>query len=179
MPAPKALPDGITEPPVYKLTTPAFHDGQKMVFEASWIGIPVATARVELHRKGKDPGPWTAEAWVETNKFADVLFKMRDYLAEDLDQKSLTSRKMYIRQSENKRLNDFMLISSIMGVCHPGQTQSQGRAGQALHLHQSMGTAIGGDAGPVAADDAGVALCSRCVHRHTRYIFSISRCWIG
>jgi len=107
MPAPKALPDGITEPPVYKLTTPAFHDGQKMVFEASWIGIPVATARVELHRKGKDPGPWTAEAWVETNKFADVLFKMRDYLAEDLDQKSLTSRKMYIRQSENKRLNDF------------------------------------------------------------------------
>ena len=35
------------------------------------IGIPVATARVELHSKGKDPGPWTAEAWVETNKFAE------------------------------------------------------------------------------------------------------------
>jgi len=107
MPAPKALPDGITEPPPYKVTTQAFHDGQKLVFEASWIGIPVATARVELHRKKKDPGQWSAEAWVETNKFADALFKMRDYLTEDMDQRSLMSRKMYIRQSENQRLNDF------------------------------------------------------------------------
>ena len=77
------------------------------MFQASWIGIPVATARVELHRKQKDPTHWSAEAWVETNQFADVLFKMRDYMSEDLDHQSLISRKMYIRQSENKRLNDF------------------------------------------------------------------------
>ena len=107
MPSPKALPDGVKEPPVYKVAQPAFHDGQKLVFQASWIGIPVATARVELHRKQKDPTRWSAEAWVETNQFADVLFKMRDYMNEDLDHRSLIARKMYIRQSENKRLNNF------------------------------------------------------------------------
>ena len=107
MPSPKALPDGIAEPPIYKISTPAFHEGQKLVFQASWVGIPVATARVELHRKKKDPSLWSAEAWVETNQFADVLFKMRDYMIEDLDYQSLISRKMYIRQSENQRLNDF------------------------------------------------------------------------
>lgn len=106
-PSPKALPDGIEEPPVYKVITPAFHEGQKLVFQASWVGIPVATARVELHRKKKAPGLWSAEAWVETNRFADVLFRMRDYMTEDLDHTSLISRRMYIRQSENKRLNDF------------------------------------------------------------------------
>ena len=107
MPSPKALPDGIMEPPVYKVTNPAFHEGQKLMFQASWIGIPVATARVELHRTKKDPRLWTAEAWIETNEFADLLFKMRDYMTEDLDHQSLISSKMYIRQSENKRLNDF------------------------------------------------------------------------
>jgi hypothetical protein len=89
------------------MTTPAFHEGQKLVFQASWAGIPVATARVELHRKKKDTTLWSAEAWVETNQFADVLFKMRDYLTEDLDHHTLVSNKMYIRQSENQRLNDF------------------------------------------------------------------------
>ena len=104
---PKALPDGIAEPPAYRATSVPFHDGQKLVFQASWGGIPVASARVELHSKNKAPDRWSAEVWVETNKFADVLFKMRDYLTEDLDHKSLISRQMYIRQSENKRLNDF------------------------------------------------------------------------
>lgn len=107
MASPKALPEGVVEPPTYKVETPAFHAGQKLVFQASWAGIPVATARVELHGKKKDPELWAAEAWVETNPFADLFFKMRDYMTEDVDHQSLLSRKMYIRQSENQRLNDF------------------------------------------------------------------------
>ena len=43
MPSPKALPDGIPEPPIYKISAPAFHEGQKLLFQASWAGIPVAT----------------------------------------------------------------------------------------------------------------------------------------
>jgi hypothetical protein len=105
--SPKALPDGITEPPSYKIGVTPFHDGQRLVFQASWIGIPVATARIELHSGKKAPGMWSAEAWVETNKYADVLFKMRDYVSEDLDQRTLVSRDLYIRQNENKRNNDF------------------------------------------------------------------------
>ena len=104
---PSALPNGVAEPPAYKATAVPFRDGQKLVFQASWAGIPVATARVELHSKKKTPDRWSAETWVETNKFADVFFKMRDYMSEDLDHRSLISRQMYIRQSENKRLNDF------------------------------------------------------------------------
>ncbi len=107
MQSPKALPDGVAEPPAYNITTTPFHDGQRLVFQASWVGIPVATARIEVHRKAKDPARWSAEAWVETNQFADLLFKMRDYVTEDLDHRSLISRNLYIRQSENKRHNDF------------------------------------------------------------------------
>jgi len=104
---PSALPPGIAEPPPYKPGDVPFRDGQKLVFQASWAGVPVGTARVELHSKKKASKRWAAEAWVETNKFADVFFRMRDYLTEDLDQQSLVSRQMYIRQHENKRLNDF------------------------------------------------------------------------
>jgi hypothetical protein len=104
---PSALPDGVAEPPAYKATAVPFRDGQKLVFQASWAGIPVATARVELHSKKKTPDQWSAEVWVETNKFADVFYRMRDYLSEDLDHRSLISREMYIRQHENNRLNDF------------------------------------------------------------------------
>ena len=104
---PKALPDGVSEPPRYTPTAIPFHEGEKLIFEASWQAIPVAIARVELHRKKDNPSMWSAEAWVNTNKFADVLFKMRDYMTEDVDHQSLVSQKMYIKQSENKRLNDF------------------------------------------------------------------------
>lgn len=104
---PKALPDGVAEPPSYRIKDPAYHQGEKLMFQASWIGIPVATARVELRRKKRDAGVWTAEAWINTNQFADIFFKMRDYMSEDLDPRSLMSRQMYIHQSENKRVNDF------------------------------------------------------------------------
>ena len=105
--SPKTLPAGVAEPPVYKIGPIPYHGGQRLVFEASWLGIPVATARFEIHDARKEPGLLSAEGWVETNKYADVLFKMRDYMTEDVDQRTLASRKMYIRQSENKRHNDF------------------------------------------------------------------------
>ena len=107
IPAAKSLPQGIAEPPAYSLGAAPFREGQQLTFQASWVGIPVATARVALHRGKKEPSLWSAEAWVETNKYADVLFKMRDYITEDLDRHTLASHKMYIRQSENKRHNDF------------------------------------------------------------------------
>ncbi len=78
-----------------------------MVFAASWVGIPVATARVELHHRKKDPNLWSAEAWIETNQFADVFFKMRDYMSEAIDHQTLVPQQMYMRQSENKRFNEF------------------------------------------------------------------------
>jgi len=104
---PKALPDGIAEPPAYKPGAIPFHVGERLLYQASWAGIPAATARVELHRKKKDPSTLSAEAWIETNKVVDVLFKMRDYMSEDVQQASIQPQRMYMRQSEKTRLNDF------------------------------------------------------------------------
>ncbi len=103
---PLALPDGI-EPPAYQHGQFPFHAGEKLVYQASWIGIPAATARVELHKNQKDPSMLKAEIWVETNQAVDLLYRMRDYLSEQMREDSLAPQKMYIRQSENKRLNDF------------------------------------------------------------------------
>ncbi len=86
-----------------------FHDGEKLVYQASWIGIPAARARFELHHNKKDPSQWKAEAWIETTPIADVLFKMRDYMAERFTVGSLATAGVYQRQSENKRFDEYWI----------------------------------------------------------------------
>jgi uncharacterized protein DUF3108 len=106
-PAPPAgLPAGL-DPPLYKPGQIPFHEGERLVYQASWIGIPAATARVELHKNKKDPSLLQAEAWIQTNQAVDLLFRMRDYMTEQMQPESLVPNQMYIRQSENQRLNDF------------------------------------------------------------------------
>ncbi len=86
-----------------------FHDGEKLVYEASWLGIPAARARFELHRNRKDPSQWKAQAWIETTPVVDVLFKMRDYMAENFTIGSLATTGVYQRQSENKRFDEYTI----------------------------------------------------------------------
>lgn len=115
-PTPSALPANVkAKISVYKPGTIPFHDGEQLVFEASWVGIPVAQARFELRKKTaaqppidsppSDPAHWTAEAWVETNAFADLFYKMRDYVREEIATDTLRTGGIYIVQHENKRLN--------------------------------------------------------------------------
>jgi Protein of unknown function (DUF3108) len=105
-PKPLPLPDDV-KVPVYRPGALTFHDGERLIYRVSWLEIPAATARIEFHRNRKDPKLWNAEAWVDTTKVVDVLFKMRDYLRERFSTTTLQPRDMYIRQSENRRLNDF------------------------------------------------------------------------
>jgi Protein of unknown function (DUF3108) len=94
-----------------------FHDGEQLVFQASWVGIPVAQARFELHKKiskpaGGDPpsgdaAQWLAEAWVRTNPFADIFYRMRDYVRENIAADTLRTGGVYIVQHENKRFNTY------------------------------------------------------------------------
>jgi hypothetical protein len=84
-----------------------FHDGEQFIFEASWIGIPAASARVKLHSNRKDDSTWVAEAWVQTSPLADLFFKMRDYVKEDIGKQDLAPRVMYIAQRENRRNDDY------------------------------------------------------------------------
>ena len=95
--------------PAYSAGPTPFHDGEKLVYQASWIGIPAARARFELHRDTHDPSHWKAEAWIETTPIVDVLFKMRDYMNESFALGSLATSGIYQRQSENKRFDEYTI----------------------------------------------------------------------
>ncbi|HUY27423.1 MAG TPA: DUF3108 domain-containing protein [Candidatus Binataceae bacterium] len=107
-PTPQALPANIRVP-AYRAGAMPFHDGERLFYEASWLGIPAARARFELHRNRKDPDQWKAEAWIETTQVVDVLFKMRDYMAESFAIGSLATTDVYQRQSENRRFDEYSI----------------------------------------------------------------------
>lgn len=107
-PTPSALPANIeAQVPTYKPGPMPYHDGEQFVFEASWIGIPAAQARFQLHTSKKDPARWIGEGWVETNGFADLFFMMRDYVKEEIAKPTLMPSQMVIQQHENKRVDQY------------------------------------------------------------------------
>src|SRR5258708_1863638 len=85
-PTPMALPPEIkAKVPAYKAGPMPFHDGEQLIYQASWVGIPAAQARLEFHQQqNKDPHPWLGEIWIETNAFADLFYKMRAYMKESM-----------------------------------------------------------------------------------------------
>jgi Protein of unknown function (DUF3108) len=91
--------------PTYKPGPPPFEDGETLVYQASWIGIPAAEARVRLHHDGKQPQQWTGEMWITSSKVVDLAYRMRDYIREDFDRGSLVPQDMYILQHEKKRID--------------------------------------------------------------------------
>jgi hypothetical protein len=86
-----------------------FHDGERLVYEASWLGIPAARGWFELHRNKKDPSQWNVEAWIETNKVVDLVFRMRDYMRERVAVDSLKAQNIYQVQHENQRANEYTI----------------------------------------------------------------------
>ena len=108
-PTPMALPPEIkAKVPAYKPGPIPFHDGEQLVFQGSWIGIPAAQARIEFHRqKQKDPQRWLGEIWIETNKFTDIFYKMRDYMKESVAEDTLHTNGVYLIQHEKSRLNTY------------------------------------------------------------------------
>ena len=77
-PTPMALPPEVkAKVPAYKPGPIPFHDGEQLVYEATWVGIPAAQARLEFHKSPKDPSQWIGEIWIETNAFADLWNSMR------------------------------------------------------------------------------------------------------
>jgi Protein of unknown function (DUF3108) len=105
-PTPNVLPEDISVP-AYKPGAVPFRDGEKLTYQATWVGVPAASAVVEFHRNRKDPSADRAEVTVETSKLVDVFFKMRDYVRERFTADSITPQEMYIRQSENKRFDEY------------------------------------------------------------------------
>lgn len=105
-PTPEALPANV-DPPAYKPGPNPFHPGEELVYIASWIGIPAATARIKLAPNKKNPKLWTGQAWLQTNKLVDLVYRMRDYMREDFAAESYTPERIYIRQAENRRVDEY------------------------------------------------------------------------
>jgi hypothetical protein len=143
-PTPMALPPEVkAKVPVYKPVVMPFHDGEELTYQASWLGIPAAEARVRFRKKIKDPSRqnpqkdpaqkdqsrgdkshndsqrtdaqrtdlprerWIAEVWVQTTPYADVFYKMRDYLRESVAEDSLRTGNIHVDQHENSRLYSY------------------------------------------------------------------------
>ena len=106
-PTPMALPPEIqAKVPAYKPGPIPFHDGEELVYQASWVGIPAAQARLQFHKVQKnDQNRWLGEIWIETNAFADLFYKMRDYMKESMADDTLHSSGVYLVQHEKSRLN--------------------------------------------------------------------------
>ena len=106
-PTPMALPPDIkAKVPAYKPGPIPFHDGEQLIYQASWVGIPAAQARLEFHQQEKqDRQRWLGEIWIETNPFADLFYKMRDYMKESMAADSLHTSGVYLVQDERSRLN--------------------------------------------------------------------------
>jgi len=105
-PTPMALPADVrARVPAYKPGPIPFHDGEQLIYQASWIGIPAAQARIEFHKVQKGSPQWTGEIWIETNPFADLFYKMRDYMREKIADDTLHTSGVYLVQHEKSRLN--------------------------------------------------------------------------
>jgi Protein of unknown function (DUF3108) len=105
-PAARPLPEGL-HVPSYSPGPLPFHPGQELIYQASWIGIPAAGGKVVLHTDRRDPALLSAEIWIHTNRLADKLYRMRDYLREDFGASSLKPAEMNIRQNEGRRHDTF------------------------------------------------------------------------
>jgi hypothetical protein len=105
---PQPLPRGLVTPDYAPGRVP-FHQGEQLVYRVSWIGIPAADARIVLGSGDKGAATWKGEAWISTNKFVDVFFRMRDYAREDFSRSSLASHDVYMDQHENKRHSEYRI----------------------------------------------------------------------
>jgi Protein of unknown function (DUF3108) len=105
-PAPIPLPSDLAIPHYYA-GPPPFHSGETLVYEASWIGIPAAEARIVLLKNGGDGGTWTGKLWLRSSPAVDVLYRMRDYVNEEFDRGDLRPREMHILQHEKQRRDEW------------------------------------------------------------------------
>ena len=142
-PTPMALPPEVkAKVPTYNPALAPFHDGEELTYQASWLGIPAAEARVRFRKKIKDPSRqnpnknpalrdqmqgdpaqrdqrgdparsdlprsrWIAEVWVQTTPYADVFYKMRDYVRESVAEDTLHTGGVHVDQHENSRLYNY------------------------------------------------------------------------
>jgi Protein of unknown function (DUF3108) len=84
-----------------------FDGGERAVYQASWLGVPVATAKIDMRPVTLDGKKFyhaivKAESW----RGLDLIFKMRDTIQSTFDAETLHPRKFSFSQRENKKVID-------------------------------------------------------------------------
>jgi hypothetical protein len=93
--------------PRYRPGAPPFHDGETLIYDASWIGIPAAEARVAVGYNKAHPEMWTGQMWINSSQAVDILYRMRDYFQEDFQRESYQPDNIYILQHEKQRRDEW------------------------------------------------------------------------
>jgi hypothetical protein len=93
--------------PRYSPGTPTFRDGETLVYDASWVGIPAAEAQISLDSSKTRADTWTGQMWITTSSGADLLYRMRDYFRENFQRGTLQPDDIYILQHEKQRRDEW------------------------------------------------------------------------
>lgn len=102
------LPAGLIIP-AYRPGQVRFHPGDELRYRVSWMGLPVAMARVTLSNEPSRAGSWAGDVWVATNPAIDVVYRFRAHLHEVLGAEELTSHLLTIKQRENRRASEYVV----------------------------------------------------------------------
>jgi hypothetical protein len=105
-PTPLPLPSSL-KIPSYPPGPPAFHDGETLFYNATWLGAPAASARVLVSRNRAHPEWSRAEMWITSSAIVDLMYRMRDYFREDFQRDSYQPDNIYIQQHEKKRFDEW------------------------------------------------------------------------
>jgi len=97
-------------PPPPQNYTPRFRPfdgGEKAAYQATWLGVPVASTEIETKAVMLDGKKYyhvvvKAESW----RYLDFIFKMRDRIESTFDAETLHPRRFVFIQRENKKVID-------------------------------------------------------------------------
>jgi hypothetical protein len=103
---PVPLPSNLTIPH-YNVGTQPFRNGETLIYDASWEGIPAAQVKLIISHPATRPDFWAGQMWLNTSKVVDPLYRMRDYVREDFKAETLRPAGMYMLQHEKKRLDEW------------------------------------------------------------------------
>src|ERR1700722_6243180 len=90
---PSTLPKDLVVP-IYNRPLQPFRNGETLFYQASWLGISAATVRISFTQDISGTS-WIGQMWLTTNRFTDLLYRMRDYAREDISVSSLRPAKIY------------------------------------------------------------------------------------
>jgi len=84
--------------------------GQQLLYEATWMGVPVASAKLKFEQQSKGKvSIWRAIAQLRTHPVLDPVFRLRDSLCENFDSYTLAPQEMVISQHENRTKNQYFV----------------------------------------------------------------------